>query len=351
MEIAGINPIFYKGGYSIWGIGPELVVPDDSLQKANRHNITLNDSADPELFLLNRDSGKGLTIECKANSFGPIPTSSSHQSLQARSLLCLRGESVKDQVTGQSSTDTKWSNFLFYLLGPRDEDIHKKQAETLDELRDELDDAEIECIDASASCIIEDDGDLYLKIGHADGCSGYPEILSDSRVLISDNGISEEWITLSLIPWDPTVTDEPTELQERVIEERLRASLTSQIAKGASSSSFTIDLDRVLSETLEIWDLWRDSRAKQGFRKPARRIIDSLLKMIAEHVKSSDDAGEIRLSRVQDSWTVDQIGREEQKEIQRFISNADYRRANLRNRTSGDGIPSFRQLELFSDTQ
>lgn len=350
-EAGDLFPVFYHSDFQVRGIGPPLPVPEDHFQSAKDFDIDLNRNCGPDLLLINRESGDFLTIECKKSSFGPEPDNGSHPSQQAYSLLCLTGNHLEDHISPSHPDDTEWSNYLLYMLGPKEESpddppLEKWQVSTLDELSDDLQASGIAPIPGGALFIEsrKEEG-IYLRSFHQQpNLNPIKDTPHNSDTKISDN--IEDWVQISLIPWDPSI-GRPTDKQIRILQERIRVSIASNAIKGAEKSEFKIGIEDILSSAIESWELWRDNNAKKAVRRKVRKILDGFFELLEEYVGSKEFESNLKVKRNQNVWRVEGIGDNEREALTSFVSNAGFRKVDLEEIAKGDSLPDLSQLELF----
>lgn len=237
------------------------------------------------------------------------------------------------------------------MLGPKEESsddppMEKWQVQTLNELSDALKDSGVDPISGGAVVIEprKEEG-VYLRSFHQQPTlNPVVHIPHDTETKVS-NGI-EDWIQLSLIPWDPSIGS-PTSKQLRVLQERIRVAIASESIRGSEEEEFKMGVEDILSNSIDTWNLWEDNNAKKALRRRVRKIIDGFFDILVEYINSKEFDSTLTVSRHQNVWLVEGIGDKERKAFVSFVSNATFRKTDLSKIARGDSVPDLSQLELF----
>ncbi len=269
-----VRPIFREDGFTLRGIGPTFALPLEIRARANKADIPFKERAAPDLLLEHQQRRLLLPIECKVSSFGPKvpPDNKKHPAPQASVLLSATGSYLADYLG--LPIPASWQAYLLYAVSESQEAAMQT---TLENLRAQLQTAQIDQAPAGALGIhIRDDG-VYLKPAST---ANIPVTALQTpppdgiRVIKLMNGGDPR--SLYLIPWDPSIGP-ADEYERRVLEERVRSALASLIGSRLDSTDFDVSLDEVLQTAVEVWAVWRDRQTTTGFRNAVRVYVRKVL--------------------------------------------------------------------------
>jgi hypothetical protein len=255
------KPIFYESGFSIYSIGPRLVIPPDIRLKINESKTEYQDSAVPDMVLTNDDRTKVCILECKKSSFGV----KSSTALQAKTLLVISGPTAAEVLAIGLRNHSQ--GVLTYLT--RNDQTDALQ-DTLDNLISELLSVKIEVGESGCFGIGCNESSITIE---------YPENLkeimnltleSPVEVLLIEEGIDPR--PLYFIPYDPSAFNQQSEDEQkicrRILYERFLSHILCKVGSAEIPAELIFSIDEILSAvTFQLYTIWDDSPAKKHLRR------------------------------------------------------------------------------------
>jgi hypothetical protein len=271
-----------------------------------------NSSVAPDLLLLNRGQSAFATLECKLSSFGP----ETEQSKQACALLSTTGPYLAGYF-GMAQPPS-WLACLLYATRSGQQD---RIYDTLSQLSDRLQGVVIEAVSfGSLGIDVRTDG-IYLQL---DPRSSVPmpslQGSAGPGLLVMRLPPEEDPRPLYVIPVDPSV-DVTDPYERRVLEERVRSALTSLVGSRLDSPKVELELEDVLRAAVEVWDLWRDTKAKKCLRNSIKSYVRTILRPIQK--------GGLTVRVYQNRITIEGIDPTTADRVRRYFSSAAWRQGTV----------------------
>lgn len=276
---AFVNPIFYNAGYILDRIGQNIPTELQDRVRVQNANppIPFQLSCSPDLLLRHDTNKHLLPIECKLNSFGP----DSDSAKQAGAMLSLDGPYFAEFL-GLVDPST-WYTFLYYAVASGRESA---MLDTLSHLAQRLRSVQVATADfCTVGIDVREDGVYLTPETRAIHPIQALRNIAQGSVKVMDLEEGEEPRSLYIVPLDPDWSAED-DYGKRAIEERVRASLVSLVGSQLDSESIEIDVEDLLRQTIEVWDIWRSNSAKEDIRnfvkKYAREVFREIEKVGVE---------------------------------------------------------------------
>ncbi len=306
-----INPFFYKNGFEIEAIEPELSLPPKLIDFLNKNDLNFERNPRPELVMVNKKERIFLLIECKNQGFD-FENNETRQFGQAVSFLCYNASILAEDF----GLDGEWEGNLGYIFVNSDfiEDFYQSYLNVKNELLDKgLNDSNY----IGTLYWKNSKGTLYL----VESENEWKDIKFPDRIKVisgSKNDKEEKEFPLYLIPIDHNLPRD--NLGYTVFYKRLKNQLLMFLGKSLSTEKDTIlSLEEVLKKAVPVWHLWNNSDNKMFIRNKTRKYLKYLLNIIMENT-------ELEYSSIPDGINFPALEYEELQEIKDYILTADIRK-------------------------
>jgi len=249
---AWINPYYYKRGYEIYMIEPELSLPPKILKILKENEIKTLKNPHPEFILFNRNKNIFILVECKNRGFD-LSREDNRRTLQALALLCFHGDIIADSFGEKENLD--YLSFLCYNLV--NTDYIEEFAQDLEKKKEYISQNGIKKVNSSGVSYFENNKNKAYLVhigGEDDNCW---EILNfKKRVQVMTDESENITPPLYLIPLEPSTDDSYGKI---VFYKRLKSRLGSLLANSSvnqdeivldtNSDILTYDRTRIVSTT------------------------------------------------------------------------------------------------------
>ena len=237
------TPVLRQAGYFIHSIGRRIQIGSEF-----RDRLDIRGQPSPDLLAQHRNDPMMLVIECKASSFGPDSSTAD----QARELLV--GGSDLALTIGASNPVPSY--VLYVTRATHGENL----CPTLSQLRHELSSRGLDTALAGTAVVeIRDDG-VWLSLGPGDPVpSPLQRALGQPRRVV-ELVEGDTPIHLYLIPWDPSVTQDPwlEKFGKALLAARVLTRATTRVARITPPDTLVLRATDLLEEaTLGVSALWR----------------------------------------------------------------------------------------------
>lgn len=250
-----VNAVLYLHDYRVRALGPRLSA-DPGVEEELATAFGIRGVPQPDVLADSPAETPRLVFECKASSFGADSTTAE----QARKVLARSAD--LGLVVGAPRGRTAPGAVVYLTRADHAEAL----GATLAALRGEVEEAGIACAPASVLAVSAEPGEGVV-VGIASGDLPDPAgtALSGSTVVVPAAGDEEVARPLYLVPFDPSVTQEPDERDfcRRVLLERARTHVVARLGRLATPDTAVIDCVEIVHEaTYGLSRYWRDTKSR-----------------------------------------------------------------------------------------
>lgn len=267
---SAVHSVLHHHGYSVRSMGQSLTANAD-LERRLAVDLDLRGAPKPDVLASAPQGDPWPVFECKRSSFGPESATSNQASkVLARSLdLSLAvGSPPEMSVDGCAVYVTRHAEALALQA-------------TLDQLGSELVSAGVTAAPASTVGLRVETGlglVACVAAGVLPGAAG--KALADDVVVVPAAGPEEDARPLYLIPFDPSVEQEPEEraLCLRILLARGQSHAASTLGRGPAPGTAVLEGHALLdAATYGLSKYWRDSDARDRAGQEILRFVKSSL--------------------------------------------------------------------------
>jgi hypothetical protein len=303
-----INPFFYKKGFEIKAIEPELSLPPKIVDFLKRNNCTFERNPRPELLIINQKTKVCFLIECKNKAFD-FNESENRKVGQALSFLSYNSNLLADDFGLEGS----WEGCLGYILVDSNyvTDFYK----AFNVIRERLLKKGIKKTNNIGVLYWQiRDNVLYLIVSN----DNWDKIDLPAEIAVIRNLKDDNIHPLYLIPIDYNLSKD--DLGYTVFYKRLKNQLIMFLGKELSVEEKSIlNIEDVLQKVIPVWHIWRNTANKKFIRRKARDYINNLLNIIKINTK-------LDYHSVADGIKFPEIKHSELIKIRNYILNAEIRK-------------------------
>ncbi|MFW5873741.1 MAG: hypothetical protein ACOCVD_03590 [Bacillota bacterium] len=268
-----VNPYFYEKGYEILSIEPELSLPPTVIKKLVDNDFEYISSPRPELILYNQNKGAAIILECKNNSFD-INQEDKRERKQLISFFIYNHKILSDSHGLPGLNED-----VFLLYNIMQTDYLSEFNSGLSRLKLDLENSGFKDLNIPLlSTLNVKDKNLYFTFYN----ENLPDIFdNDVRVMYVESGNVDP--SLYIIPIDST--GQTDKLGEIVFRKRLKNQLIQQINNIYEADSGNIDIEIILKNIINVWDVWFNDETKKYIKRIARDYINDILRKLEETIK------------------------------------------------------------------
>lgn len=304
-----ITPIFWNSGFETYTVGASIRVPIEAQIQANSLGIrnSIASSVAPDLLLRDESRRTLMTIECKANSFGPASDNTS----QALGILACTGPYVADYFG--IPQPIQWTAWGAYAVPHPNQGL---MSQTLIFLAKQLNTAGIDQCTATAFGIDVTADGVYIDL------SELPQLPLNvaGRQRVMKLETDEDPRPLYLIPLDPSI-DAQDEYGKQVVQERLRAAFASLVATRLDQSSFVITWEELMTEAIQVWPIWKDRGSTRNLLSQTKTYVRRILSEISRLGVTAEPTN--------DGFALAGIESTPAQQIRRYLMGIAYRQGEL----------------------
>lgn len=267
-----VRPLLRNCGYLLRSIAPRLPLPPEV--RGRVANVASADPPSPDLLLAHESDPTVLVIECKASSFGP----DTEQAQQAIKLVA-----VSANLSGPLGLPVgvdRPGHVLYVLPGEHAERV----VPTLGVLQERLRSLDVEAAPAGAIRLDRDDRGLLIGPARGDQLPPPAADVLDESVVAIHVAPEDDPRPLYLIPWDPSVEQEPdlADYGRWQLGARILNAMIGRVGRITLPAAPVIRMDELLQEaTFGASRYWRDPRAVDRVLRSAQRAIFSAIQAAA----------------------------------------------------------------------
>ncbi|HAW50507.1 TPA: hypothetical protein DCX16_06130 [bacterium] len=278
-----LRPVLKELGYELFAIGPSMPLSPELRERLKELSISCAEAPEPDLLISRNKTFEFITIECKAQMFGPA---SEKQADQARALLLQNGEQF---------------NLAIGLEIDASPDIHlvyvAKHSETYNleqgicQIQNELREAGLDPVRTGAIGIDFYQDKVYLRNNYGQG--EIPKSLKETigeGIIIQKLFPDDNPISLFYIPWDPNVfqSDEMANYCEQVFCERILTEIACRIGTMFVPGIIEFEYDNLLNAaTSNFYEHWHSKTIRGALRNFCRELLSKALKSTETHFEKS----------------------------------------------------------------
>ena len=133
---------------------------------------------------------------------------------------------------------------------------------------------------------------------------------------------------IPLLPYDTSVSA-PTDTQKRAAEERLRSALASVIGRQIGRRPFSFTLEGLLRESVEVWDVWRDPKPKQNFKRATRAYVRSVVASLAGYTQGAGLPLDVSSVKQGDEWLWGAAGNRTARAVRRALASVAFQHGRI----------------------
>jgi hypothetical protein len=323
-EDAGITPLFFRRGFTVYAVAPLLAIPPDVRLAAQNAGLDMQPSTRPDVVLTHAATERYAFIECKRSSFGTATTTAA----QALTLLALAGPRAAEIMA------VLVSSALSAFLVP---DAEREQlAQTVDQLLDLLAAAGIAGGPGAVLALRLDGEQLCLA---ADAISRAFFDLPEENNPFMEVEAETDPRPLYFIPYDPDVTQSRAEREfcKRVLFERIHSGVVAAAGRAHPPTELRFETAGLLNDgTFGMYDLWETRSSQRHMRTILRQLMRALSKAVNTAVSGTIEYQE------QVGWKLRLQDPAHQERVLDILTRFSCETLDLRQ----DPQPSFDDLEV-----
>ena len=311
-----INPYYYKQGYEIYMIEPELSLPPKILKILKENDIKTLKNPHPEFVLFNKDENIFILVECKTRGFD-LTREDNRKTQQAMALLCFNGDIIADSFGEKDDLD--YQAFLCYNLVITD--YIKEFARNLHEKKEYILQKRINKVNSSGVSYFEnDDNQIYLVHVEEENDKAFCNILNfKKRIQVMTDESDSITPPLYLIPVEPSSNDDYAKV---VFYKRLKSRLGSLLANyPEDQDEIVLDTDSdILNYIIPVWGNWGNRDSKSYVRRKTSDCVKETLNLLDNKIEK------FKYARITNGFKLINYTREVREKVKREYMKSEIRK-------------------------